>query len=139
MLFRSKGNWFYEIVDNGYKYNTTDMNSALGIAQLNKLDWMSEQRKRVAEQYMALFNDTSISTLFIPEHVESSWHLFVIKVDNRDELYKKLKENHIGSSVHFIPIHYHPYYKEKYGYKMEDYPVANRVFEQSLSLPIFPE
>ena len=69
---------------------------------------------------------------------ESSWHLFVIKIGNRDELHQKLKEKGISTSVHFIPIHKHPYYKNRFSFDNEKYPVANLVFEQSLSLPIYP-
>ena len=65
--------------------------------------------------------------------------MYVIKIDNRDEVIEKLKENGVGCSVHFIPIHKHPYYKETYGYRNEDYPIANKVFDKSLSLPIYPD
>ena len=77
---------------------------------------------------------------FIEENIknESSWHLFVIKIGNRDELHQKLKEKGISTSVHFIPIHKHPYYKNRFSLINENYPVANLVFEQSLSLPIYP-
>ena len=69
---------------------------------------------------------------------ESSWHLFVIKVANRDKLFQKLKENGISTSVHFIPIHKHPYYKNRFSFRNRDYPISNTVYEQSLSLPIYP-
>ncbi len=134
----SGGGWEYDIVDNGNKYNSTDINAALGLSQLKKLEWMRDKRADIAKQYDKAFNN-KIETLFIKEDRETSYHLYVIKVNNRDELYKILKEKGIGTSVHFIPIHNHSYYKKKYDYKLEDYPVANDVFKKSLSLPIYPD
>lgn len=133
-----KGSWYYEVVDNGNKYNTTDMNSAMGLAQLRKVDWMSARRAEIAKKYDQAFQKTSITTPLVKGDRETSWHLYVIKTKNRNELVEKLKEDGIGTSVHFIPVHKHPYYKTTYGYQEQDYPVANRVFEQSLSLPIYP-
>lgn len=134
----SGGGWYYEVVDNGNKYNTTDINASLGIEQLKKLDWMCEQRAKVAKKYNEGFKNSNIILPSVKNDRETSWHLYVIKVNNRDELYNKLKENGIGASVHFIPVHKHPYYKDKFEYKDEDFKVANEVFEKSLSLPIYP-
>lgn len=135
----SGGSWYYEVIDNGNKYNTTDINAALGIEQLKKLEWMKEKREAVALQYNQAFANSNIVLPVIKEDRQSSWHLYVIKINNRDELYQRLKENGIATSVHFIPVHKHPYYKKNFFYKEENYPVANQVFEQSLSLPIYPD
>ena len=134
----SGGGWEYDIVDNGNKYNSTDINAALGLSQLKKLEWMRDKRASIAKRYDEAFNG-KIETLSIKEDRETSYHLYVIKVNNRDELYNKLKEKGIGTSVHFIPIHKHSYYKKKYNYKDGAYPVANKVFDKSLSLPIYPD
>jgi len=133
-----QGDWYYEVVDQGYKYNMTDIQAALGLAQLRKLEWMWEKRKEIAQRYNQAFKNTQIETLKIKTDRETSWHLYVIKINNRDELYRKLKEKGIGTSVHFIPVHRHPYYKNTFGYKEKDYPVAEEVFRKSLSLPIYP-
>jgi len=133
-----KGSWYYEVIDNGFKYNTTDINSALGLAQLKKVEWMRKKRDEIAKKYTSAFIGTKVTPPKIKSDRETSWHLYVIKVNNRDELYEKLKEEGIGTSVHFIPVHKHPYYKKTYRYKNEDYPVANYVYEKSLSLPIYP-
>jgi perosamine synthetase len=116
----------------------TDIQAALGIAQLKKLEEMWKKRKEVAEKYNQAFKNTGIETLKVKPDRETSWHLYVIKVNNRDELYKKLKEKGIGTSVHFIPVYKHPYYKKTFGYKDRNYPVAEEVFKKSLSLPIYP-
>jgi perosamine synthetase len=133
-----KGSWYYEVIDNGFKYNTTDINSALGLAQLKKVEWMRKKRDEIAKKYTSAFIGTKVTPPKIKSDRETSWHLYVIKVNNRDELYEKLKEEGIGTSVHFIPVHKHPYYKKNYKYKNEDFPVANYVYEKSLSLPIYP-
>lgn len=138
--YTTKGAWYYEIVDNGCKYNTTDINSAIGLVQLKKQNTLREQRAVIADKYTDAFkNDKYIITPVIKDDRKTSWHLYVIKIANRDEVIEKLKEEGIGCSVHFIPVHKHPYYKNKYGYNNENYPVSNKVFENSLSLPIYPD
>lgn len=137
--YTAQGSWYYEVVDNGNKYNTTDLNSALGFVQLKKIDFLHNKRKNIAERYYQEFKNCSFELPIIKNDRTTSWHLFVIKVNNRNELSAKLKELGIGHSVHFIPVHMHPYYRDHYNYKKEDYPTANKIFERSLSLPIFPD
>ena len=98
----------------------------------------NERRAEVARKYTEAFKGTKVIPPVVKADRETSWHLYVVKVNNRNELFEKLKENGIGTSVHFIPVHKHPYYKETYGYRDENFPVANYVFEKSLSLPIYP-
>ena len=138
--YTTKGAWHYDIVDNGNKYNTTDINSAIGMVQLKKQDTLRDKREAIAKRYIEAFRDNSKIILpYIKSDRETSWHLFVIKIDNRDKIIEELKSRGVGCSVHFIPVHKHTYYKNRYEYKDEDYPVANRVFEKSLSLPIYPD
>ncbi|PHO12862.1 UDP-4-amino-4,6-dideoxy-N-acetyl-beta-L-altrosamine transaminase [Malaciobacter marinus] len=138
--YTSKGSWYYEIVDNGCKYNTTDLNASLGLIQLKKQDELREKRESIAQKYNNAFKDNeNILIPFVKEDRITSWHLYVIKIENRDEIIEKLKEKGVGCSVHFIPVHKHPYYKEKYNFINNDYPISNSVFEKSLSLPIFPD
>lgn len=138
--YSDKGNWYYEVVDNGNKYNTTDMNSALGIEQLKKLEQMNERREKIATMYSKAFlNNKNIVIPFIKDDRETSWHLYVIKVKNRNKNINKLKDLGVSTSVHFIPVHKHPYYKNTYKYDNNDYPIANKVYEESISLPIYPD
>ena len=138
--YSDKGNWYYEVVDNGNKYNTTDLNSALGIEQLKKLEDMNKRRDEIASMYNTAFKENkNIITPFVKEDRETSWHLYVIKVNNRNKTIKKLKDLGVSTSVHFIPVHKHPYYKNTYKYENDDYPVANKVYEESISLPIYPD
>ena len=135
--YENGNDWYYEVIDLGYKYNTTDIQSAMGLVQLEKLEWMRDERKKISEKYINAFRE-KLSFIDQNSKNETSWHLFVLKIGNRDELHRKLKEKGISTSVHFIPIHKHPYYKNRFSFNNENFPVANLVFEQSLSLPIYP-
>lgn len=138
--YTTKGAWYYEIVDNGCKYNTTDINAAIGIVQLKKQEILHKKRIKIAQMYNAAFKENKNITIpYVKDDRESSWHLYVIKIANRDEVIKQLQEQGVGCSVHFIPIHKHPYYKQRYHYDDAMYPAANSVFERSLSLPIYPD
>lgn len=138
--YETKSAWRYDIVDNGAKYNTTDINASIGLVQLQKQYLLRDKRQKIAKRYSDAFRDMkSITIPFVKEDRESSWHLYVIKVAKRNEVIEKLKEQGVGCSVHFIPLHKHQYYKERYAYQDEDYPVANRVYKESLSLPIYPD
>lgn len=134
-----KGSWYYEVIDNGFKYNTTDVNAALGLAQLRKLDAMTAARARIAKIYDRAFAGSPVAPPVVRPDRTTCWHLYVIQVSNRDELHERLKEDGIGTSVHFIPVHRQPYYRDAYGFDAAAYPVANRVFERALSLPIYPD
>lgn len=134
-----QGNWYYEVVDNGFKYNTTDINAGLGLAQLRKLDAMNDARARIAAVYDAAFADSRVTLTALRPDRTTCRHLYVIKAANRDELHERLKQDGIGTSVHFIPVHRHPHYRKTYGYRDASYPAANRVFAKALSLPIYPD
>ena len=140
-----KGSWYYEVVEAGYKYNMTDIQAALGLAQLGKLEWMWERRKAIARRYTEAFKgvEAIISPVVKPDR-ESAWHLYVIKLDlealriSRDRFIEELKERGIGTSLHFIPLHRHPYDRDTCGYRPGDFPEAEWVYERCVSLPIYP-
>tara|TARA_B100000315_G_scaffold190709_1_gene180832 strand:- start:439 stop:1563 length:1125 start_codon:yes stop_codon:yes gene_type:complete len=135
--YEQDNDWYYDVVDLGYKYNTTDIQAAMGLVQLEKLEWMRDERKKIAEKYMEAFSG-KINFISELSDNRSAWHLFVIKVANRDDLHQELIKRGISTSVHFIPIHKHIYYKNRYSFIDDDYPIANTIYEQSLSLPIYP-
>ena len=138
--YSEKGHWYYEVVDNGYKYNMTDMAASLGLVQLKRANELNKKRADIAKRYIDAFSSVNdVTVLAANNDVLSSWHLFVIKVKNRDHVMAKLKESGVGTSLHFIPIFIHPYYKKRYGFKAESFPVAQSVYDQSISLPIFPD
>jgi len=144
--YTSEGSWYYEILSPGYKYNLTDIGAALGINQLNKCRQFWEARSRIANIYDHQFSDlTAIRTPWCGPAVQHAWHLYVIQLElerlkiTRNDFIKELKEQKIGTSVHFIPLHLHPYYRDTFGYKPEDFPNASSVFQRTISLPIYPK
>lgn len=139
------GSWYYEIVQPGYKYNMTDIQAAMGIWQLKKLNGFQARRREVVNRYHAAFADCPAIQIPVerPE-VEHTWHLYCIRIVSealsidRARFIDELTERQIGSSVHFIPIHIHPFYRDKYGYKPYDFPVAFSDYERLISIPLNP-
>lgn len=137
------GSWRYEVLAPGFKYNMTDIQAAIGRCQLRKLAAFQERRREVVRRYHEAFRDEDALELPVerPE-VEHAWHLYVLRLRpaalriGRDEVIEELTARNIGTSVHFIPIHLHPYYRNKYGYKPTAFPVALDNYERMLSLPL---
>jgi len=143
--YTAEGSWFYEVVAPGYKYNLTDVAAAMGLAQLHKADRMRERRARIAARYTAAFRDMPElePAPEAPAGGQHAWHLYALRLNldslaiDRARLFEELRARKIGSSVHFIPLHLHPYYRDTYGYKPEDFPVALREYQREVSLPIY--
>ncbi len=142
--YTSQGSWQYEICYPGYKYNLTDIAAALGIPQLRKCDHFGKIRQHYATIYNEGFKAIpEITVPHVAEGVEHAWHLYVIQLDldrlriGRNEMIDILKKHGIGSSVHFIPLHLHPYYRDTYSYRPEDFPMASAVFNRIISLPLY--
>ncbi|SRR5437762_8937061 len=137
------GHWYYEIVAPGFKYNMTDIQAALGIWQLRKLPGFQERRRAVARMYDAAFaGEDALEPPARRPEVEHAWHLYVLRLRpealriGRDAFIEELRVRNIGTSVHFIPIHLHPYYRDKYGYRPDSFPVAHANYQRMLSLPL---
>jgi len=137
------GGWFYEVVLPGFKYNMTDIQASLGIHQLKKLEAYQKRRREIVSLYQEAFRGEE--ALEIPVErgdVEHAWYLYVLRLVpgaltiHRDRFIEELKARNIGTSVHFIPLHIHPFYREKYGFGKRDFPVAWDNFERILSLPL---
>ena len=143
--YTAEGSWFYEVVAPGYKYNLTDIAAAMGLAQLHKASRMRERRVQIAERYSAAFR--GMPELEPPPEApaggQHAWHLYVLRLNldrltiDRARFFDEVKVRMIGASVHFIPLHLHPYYRDTYGYKPEDFPVAYREYQRAVSLPIY--
>jgi perosamine synthetase len=143
--YSKAGSWRYAVLDAGFKYNLTDMASALGLVQLKRCDQMALQRSIIAARYHEAFSfQEALETPTVKTDRQSAWHLYVLRLNleklsiGRDEFIEELRKFGIEASVHFIPLHLHPYYQKKYGYKHGDFVVAEREYERYLSLPIFP-
>jgi len=143
--YTSTGSWYYEVLLPGYKYNMTDIQAALGIHQLRKLDDFIAIRQRYSRMYDEGFADLpEVERPIIHPDRTHTYHLYVIRLNlehltiDRAQFIEELKALNIGTSVHFIPVHLHPYYQEALGYRVGDCPVAERLYERIVSLPLFP-
>jgi len=133
------GNWYYEVHSLGYNYRLTDIQAALGLVQLKKNNKWKLRRLEIVTQYDQAFKDLKhITPQLHPIGHNYSYHLYVVRADYRKELYNFLKERKILTQVHYIPIHYQPYYRDKFGYKKGDFPVVEEYYDSALSLPLFP-
>jgi dTDP-4-amino-4,6-dideoxygalactose transaminase len=140
--YTAAGSWYYEIMAPGFKYNMSDVMAAIGLAQLRKVDAMRQRRAEIAQLYNDAF--ASYAELEVPTvraDVGHAWHLYTLRVSGlsigRDEFIECLRQANIGTSVHFIPLHVHPYYEATYGYHAEDLPVAFHEYRREISLPIY--
>ena len=143
--YTSAGSWYYEVVAAGYKYNMTDIQAAVGIHQLTKLDGFIKRRRQIARHYDRILAELDgIDTLLNHPDRGHAYHLYPILLDtdrftiDRDQWIVQLKERNVGTSVHFIPVHLHPFYHQTYGYQMGDFPTAESIYQRILSLPIYP-
>lgn len=141
--YSKEGSWYYEVLLPGFKYNMTDIQASLGLVQLEKLESFQLRRAEIVAKYNQEFkNYDALEIPVAKAEVEHAWHLYVLKLNlealriNRNQFIEELKVRNIGTSVHFIPIHLHPYYRDKYGYKPEDFPVAFNNYQRILSLPL---
>lgn len=143
--FAKGGSWDYKILAPGFKYNLTDMAAALGIHQLARAEEMRQDRERLALRYLEAFS--SLEELELPPVPGGrihSWHLFPVKLRlakleiDRNGFIAELKEAGVGCSVHWRPLHLHPYYAETFGWKAQDLPAASAVWERIVTLPLFP-
>jgi dTDP-4-amino-4,6-dideoxygalactose transaminase len=144
--YGAEGSWYYEILSLGYKYNLTDIAASLGLEQLKKCHALAAGRRRIAEAYDAGFADLAeIRTPMCRPGIQHAWHLYVIQLElerltlDRRQFIQALREKNIGSSVHFTPLHLHPFYRRNFGYRPEDFANASSVYERIVSLPIYPK
>ncbi|QQY79132.1 UDP-4-amino-4,6-dideoxy-N-acetyl-beta-L-altrosamine transaminase [Keratinibaculum paraultunense] len=142
---KNESSWYYEQLELGYNYRITDIQCALGISQLNKIDKFLRRRREIAEKYNEYLKD--IDGIVLPyqeEYIKSSWHLYVIQLElekfkvGRREIFEALQAENIGVNVHYIPVYYHPYY-QKLGYKKGLCPNAEKLYERIITIPLYPK
>jgi dTDP-4-amino-4,6-dideoxygalactose transaminase len=143
--YGEEGSWYYEVVLPGFKCNMTDIQAAMGLQQLRKLAGFQQRRQAVVERYSAAL--VELPEIEIPverDRCHSAWHIFAIRLRlerlqiDRAQFIEELARRRIGTSVHFIPVHLHPYYRDKYGFRPEDFPVAWESYRRLVSLPLHP-
>ncbi|MBN1524127.1 MAG: DegT/DnrJ/EryC1/StrS family aminotransferase [Spirochaetales bacterium] len=142
--YSAQNKWYYEIIEPGFKYNLSDIASAIGRVQLTRANDFLEKRRHIANIYIRELS--GLDFLHIPAYTDDhAWHLFMIRIQpeyctlSRNVFIEKLSENGIGTSVHYTPLHIMPYYKNKYGYKPDDFPVSLANSQACISLPIYPD
>lgn len=143
--YSAEGSWYYEVVRPGYKYNMADLQAAVGLAQLAKLGSFHTRRAAIARQYNQAFAGVpELETPAERPEVDHAWHIYCLRLNaslldcSRSQFIEELKQQNICASVHFIPVHMHPYYRDRYGFSPDDFPVAHRAYRRMISLPIYP-
>ncbi len=144
MTHAPDGEWYYQQIDLGYNYRMTDFQAALGYSQMDRLDAFVTRRRQLAEQYDKLLAGLSVRTPQQAPDTNSSWHLYVVRVDfgkaglSKQELFEKMRAYGIQLNLHYIPVHLQPYY-EKLGFQQGDFPVSEKYYEEAFTLPIYYE
>ncbi len=143
--YQSDGAWYYEVDVPGFKYNMTDMQAALGLRQLDRLPLLQRRRQEIAARYDSAFSGLDeLERPVVKPHVKPAWHLYVIRLRletlrvDRATFIEEMRLLNVGASVHFIPVHLHPFYRQKYGFGPQDFPVAFREYERLVSVPLYP-
>ena len=143
--YTSGGSWYYEVLEPGYKQNMTDIQAAIGIHQLRRIDELTAVRQRYAQMYDTALADLRELRLPVRQTDRNhTAHLYAVWFDlerlsvDRDEIIRELTRCNIGTSVHFIPVHLHPYYRDTYGYAADRFPNAQRIYSGMVSLPLYP-
>jgi perosamine synthetase len=144
-LQKNEGPWYYEMQELGYNYRLTDIQCALGISQCKKLDRFIQRRREIVQRYNGAFKDLpEIVTPYEKKDVKSAYHIYVIQLKleklrtDRKTIFDALRAENIGAQVHYIPVHYHPYYQQNVKYKKGDFPIAEQYYERAITLPLFP-
>ncbi|EPR37163.1 UDP-4-keto-6-deoxy-N-acetylglucosamine 4-aminotransferase [Desulfovibrio sp. X2] len=132
------GGWFYEMTDLGFNYRITDIQCALGSSQLGKLPGWLARRRELAAAYDAALTGSSARPLARRADTEHAYHLYVVRHPVRDEAFKRLRGNGVGANVHYVPVHLHPYYRERLGTHEGLCPAAEAAYREILSLPLWP-
>jgi len=142
---QSQNRWYYDVVVQGYKYNMSDIQAAIGLCQLARIEEQYERRQKVVDKYNEAFKE--MPEIIVPKDIpdgKHAWHLYIIQLNaerlniTRDEFIIALLEENVECGVHYIPLHFHKFYQEKYGYKKGDFPGAEMAYERVVTLPLHP-
>jgi len=143
-LIKKYGQWYYEMVALGYNYRLSDIHASLGISQLKKIKKFLKKRKQLAKKYDSSFtNKFFFKSPFVEKYCEHSYHIYPLQINfdklkiNKKQFFLKLKKSNINLQVHYIPIHLQKFYKQKFNYKLGDFPVAEEYYKKTVSLPLF--
>lgn len=143
-LINNPGPWYYEMHNCGFNYRLTDIQAALGMSQLKRIEEFKKRRNEIIEKYNTAFSEIDWLISPLQDDADSCFHLYVVQINfdslgkSRADVMEELKEKNIGTQVHYIPVHTQPYYRENFGYKWGDYPAAEAYYSKALSLPLYP-
>ena len=144
MTHEPDGDWYYQQIELGYNYRMTDIQAALGLSQMARLEEFVERRHKIADKYDDLLRDLPVTHQHRPPDVYSAMHLYVIRLTTEELekshklVFSELRESGIGVNLHYIPVHTQPYYR-KLGFSVGDFPQAEKYYSQAISLPMFPD
>ena len=142
MTHMSDGAWYYQQIALGYNYRMTDIQAALGISQMKRLDTFVARRRALAARYNTLLRNLPIVTPYVMEGAKPSWHIYVVQMDfsrarkTKQQVFEEMKEQGIGLNLHYIPVHRQPYY-EKLGFRQGDFPQSEKYYEEAFTLPLY--
>lgn len=139
-MTQNEGGWYFQQLDLGYHYRITDMQCALGVSQMDRLDQFVEKRNQLVKRYDEKLHNLPVRPLRITPKSYSSWHLYVVTLDakyDRRKVYDSMREKGVGINVHYIPVHLQPYYAS-FGFKAGDFPAAEDYYNHALTLPLYP-
>lgn len=144
-LLKESHQWYYEVSELGLNLRMTDIQAALGISQLARIDQFINRRRKIVEKYNIALAKLPVILPHEPKDVKSAWHLYPLRLIleklkvNREKIFDELKKAGLGVQVHYIPVHLHPYYKRRFQFKRGQFPQAEKVYESEISLPLYPK
>lgn len=139
------GPWYYEMRELGLSLRLSDLHAALGMSQLKKINFFIKKRREIVKIYNKTFSKLPVITPNEPSWAVSAWHLYPVRIDlakvslSRKDIFKKLRDAGLGVQVHYIPVHVQPYYQKKFRFKSADFPIAKKVYDCEITLPLFPK
>ena len=142
MTHESDGAWYYQQITLGCNYRMTDIQAALGVSQMTRLDAFVARRRELAARYNALLHDLPFVTPYVMEGANPSWHIYVVRMipdrigKTKQQIFEEMKEQGIVLNLHYIPVHRQPYY-EKLGFRQGDFPESEKYYEEAFTLPLY--
>jgi dTDP-4-amino-4,6-dideoxygalactose transaminase len=137
--------WYQVVEEEGYNYNFTDIQAALGLSQLERAEEFKERRQEIFDRYTEAFQEIEgVEPPEVKDNIDPFWHIYTVKITedfpiSRKKFFNVMQEENIGVQVHYVPLHHHPFFQKKYGYEKGDFPETEEVYSQIVTLPMYPD